>query len=164
MITQDRLKEALRYDHETGLFTWRVTQAGRKIGSIAGTKDNHGYTLIQIDKVRYAAHRLVWLYLFGKWPDSEIDHINHNKMDNRIVNLRPVTKAENRKNMPLQKNNKSGIAGVHFDVNRKKWMTYIKVKGQRKALGRFEDFFDAICTRKTAEAKYGFHENHGCAK
>jgi len=162
VITQDQLKKALIYDPEIGVFTWRKRHAGRAAGVIAGTPDSRGYTLIQIYRGRYAAHRLVWLYVHGEWPEHEIDHINHDKADNRIANLRPVTKAENRKNMPLQRNNVSGIAGVHFDKGRNKWMTYIKISGKRKHLGRFDDFFDAVCVRKAAEVEYKFHENHGC--
>ena len=90
-----RLQEILDYDQETGIFTWKINQCGaRKKGQIAGTKNKNGYIVIRHKKLYYA-HRLAWLYVHGIFPDSVIDHINRNKSDNRINNLRSVSHADN---------------------------------------------------------------------
>ncbi len=90
-----------------------------------------------------------------------IDHINHNRSDNSIKNLRSVTHEENLKNMPKKKNNKSGITGVCFEKETGKWRSHITHKGKSIKLGRFENKKDAEMVRLKAELEYGFHENHG---
>ena len=104
LITQAELKDVLAYCPETGVLT-------RYNSKHAGTKDKDGYIIVSIDSVRYKAHRLIWFYMTGKWPDT-IDHINRVKDDNRWANLRNVSHQENHKNRPIQANNKSGVAGV----------------------------------------------------
>ena len=93
-------------------------------------------------------------------PVSEVDHINHNGLDNRWVNLRQVTRQENCKNTSLYKRNKSGVSGVAWNKRDKKWMAEIGQRPRRK-LGRFIDKFEAICARKSAENKLNYHPNHG---
>jgi hypothetical protein len=98
-ITQEKLKEILDYNPDTGIFTWKVSKAKRiKVGSVAGCKNNLGYILIRIDGKIYLAHRLAWLYTHGDFPLNCIDHINQIKDDNRICNLRDVTVSENMQN------------------------------------------------------------------
>jgi hypothetical protein len=98
-ITQEKLKEILDYNPDTGIFTWKVSKAKRiKVGSVAGCKNNLGYILIRIDGKIYLAHRLAWLYTNGDFPLNCIDHINQIKDDNRICNLRDVTVSENMQN------------------------------------------------------------------
>lgn len=161
MITQSRLKELFHYDLETGLFTRLVTIAhNAKAGDIAGTVDSGGYIQIMVDGKRYQAHRLMWLWVTGEWPD-EVDHINHVKDDNRWINLREVSRVENCRNQSLPKNNTSGICGVYWYKASKKWMAYIRVSGKLIGLGLFENMLDAIEARKIAENKYKYHENHG---
>lgn len=95
------LKTILRYDPETGQFTWLINSTRMKRGSVAGTTSTRGYVAIKIDGQLYKAHRLAWYFSTEVWPDSalEIDHINENKGDNRIINLRLVTRSENQKNI-----------------------------------------------------------------
>jgi len=162
MITQTRLKELLDYNPDTGVFTWKVRRSNIAAGTVIFSRHSHGYFQVGVDKKRYLAHRLAWLYVYGEMPEHEIDHINHDPADNRIKNLRCVTHAENLKNASLQKNNLSGINGVHYDKSRSKWMAHIQVQKKFKNLGRFDSFEDAVFARKTAEIRYGFHENHGC--
>ena len=161
MTTQSELKEALNYNPETGVFTWIISRGnGVKSGDVAGYIMLNGYASIRIGKISYLSHRLAFLYVYGRWP-KEIDHINHDKSDNRWVNLREVSKQENQRNRSMNKNNTSGVAGVGWDKKNNRWEAQIKAKGKSIKLGRFIDKFEAICARKSANNKYGFHENHG---
>lgn len=162
MITQEKLKDVLDYNEETGDFTWKIRIAGVvEIGDVAGCKVAHGYIKIIINKEQYYAHRLAWLYVHGVWPENQIDHINHDRSDNRLENLRCVTRQGNNRNTKLYKNNKSGVTGVARARNFNRWIAKIKVSGKEIVVGSFKDKFEAICARKSAEVKYGFHENHG---
>ena len=99
MITQTRLKELLNYDPISGIFTWKTSRGGRKPGSIAGTKCIHkGYITIQIDGTLYRAHRLAFLYMIGRLPEDQVDHIDRCKDNNAWSNLRECTQAENQLN------------------------------------------------------------------
>lgn len=115
-LTTERLRELLRYDPETGIFTWKAhTGQGvhTKSGDIAGHLHSRKYIHIQVGNVIYKAHRLAWLYVTGTWPVENIDHINGNRSDNRIDNLREATDAENIQNQRHATiKNASGIMGV----------------------------------------------------
>lgn len=161
MITQSELKELLNYNPETGAFTWAVSRQRIKKGRVAGSYDRYGYRRIRLNGMDYGAHRLVWLYVYGEWPKDEVDHINHVRDDNALLNLRAVTHEENQKNKSIFSRNKSGITGVRWCKTYKKWTAGIRVNKNQKGLGYFNDKFEAICARKSAENKYGFHENHG---
>ena len=145
------LKERFNYCEVSGNIT------SIKNGEIANAKHSKGYLCVG----KYLAHRVAWFLYYGCEPIGQIDHINQNKTDNRIVNLRCVSNRENHRNMPIQKNNKSGLMGVHFSRLKSKWVSYIKVDGKRIHIGSFSGFFDACCARKSAESKLGFHLNHG---
>jgi len=165
VITQERLKEQLTYNPETGLFTWNVTtQCGMKVvkGTIAGSfnTDNTGYTRISIDCKSYQAHRLACFYMTGKWP-IQTDHNDHIRSNNRWNNLRFSTHQENARNTKLREDNTSGIVGVCHTASKKKFRSFITNDKKQVHLGIFSDFFDACCARKSAEYKYGYHENHG---
>lgn len=164
MITQKRLKDVLEYDADTGVFTWRFGRPKAKAGSIAGGKNWKGYWLICVDGKRYRAHRLAWLYVYGLMPKHQIDHINHDKFDNRIENLREVTNAENHKNVKLASNNKSGYSGVSFCKLKQKWTARIKDGAVYRNLGYFVDKMDAVSARDAAKIKLGYHPNHGLPK
>lgn len=159
ILTQKELKALLHYNPSTGVFT-RIKRTSNKInvGDIAGYKNDNGYVLIGLKGIARRAHRLAWLYMTGSWPKYEIDHINHIRSDNRFINLREVTHQENAKNTPLRKDNISGVTGVYWV--RDKWMARINIKPKYISLGCFADKFEAICARKSAEIKYGFHPNH----
>lgn len=103
-ITQERLREVLSYDAATGDFAWLDTRhSAVKIGQVAGRINSEGYRKIKIDGQMYSAHRLAWFYQFGEFPSKQIDHINQNKSDNRICNLRLATNAQNQMNTPNRK-------------------------------------------------------------
>ena len=162
MITQTKLKEILHYNPETGVFTWLIRPANRvKIGDIAGYKDNLGYIVIAALGQQYKAHRLAWLYMAGEWPKHQIDHISHIRHDNKWLNLRDATPSENQRNTTKRKDNTSGCAGVHWNKEREKWQSQIAVNGKTTYLGIFKDKFEAICCRKSASNKCGYHSNHG---
>src|ERR1700719_1662744 len=107
-IDDDRLRELLSYDPETGVFRWLVRKRQNvKAGDVAGSFDGCGYCKISIDRRAYKAHRLAWLYMTGEWPPAEIDHINMNRADNRFANLRLATRHQNMANQRLYANNKA---------------------------------------------------------
>ena len=155
MITVERLREALRYDPETGLFFWRVRTSRRvNMGKPAGNTDAHGYRRIQIDGRRYKAHRLAWLHVYGDWPSKHIDHINCDKADNRLINLREATPSENQYNRGKQSSNTSGHKGVHWNASARKWQAQIKIGRKNKHLGYFDCKTAAHAVYCDAAAKY----------
>lgn len=114
-ITPKRAREVLSYDQDTGIFRWKKTLNNRgPAGALAGYV-SCGYLSIRIDTVSYRAHRLAWLIVYGRWPDGEIDHINQIKLDNRLSNLRDCSSGINKRNKPVQSNNKLGLKGVSRD-------------------------------------------------
>ena len=135
MLTQARLKSALDYDPETGVFRWLVATGGRVIGQAAGSRHCKGYLRIRVDGEQYLAHRLAWLYVTGEWPDRALDHINGDKMDNRIANLRLASASENNMNVSARRSNKTGLKGV-FPVG-KRYMAQIRANGKVHYIGRF---------------------------
>ena len=153
-ITQKRLKSLLTYNPDTGEFRWRVRRGGPAVpGSIAGSHNSEGYVHIQIDRVKHGAHRLAWLYVHGEQP-VEIDHINRVKDDNRIVNLRSVTHAQNSQNQSRPKNNTSGHIGVDFHTRSNRWRARIKIDGKLRDIGYFQNKEDAAFARQRAEAQH----------
>jgi len=164
-MNAQEIRELLNYNPDTGILTMRIRTSRRvKIGDIAGTIKPGGYIDIKIKGRLYKAHRLAWLHAYGSWPKGDIDHINHDGGDNRIINLRDVTCLENMRNQSIYRNNKSGIHGVDWENPCKKWRARITAGRKEIYLGQHIDFFEACCARKSAENKYGFHKNHGAAK
>lgn len=113
-LTQADLKHRLSYDPCTGIFIWINPPAIRseKKGLVAGFVGKCGYVKIKINGALHSAHRLAWLYMMGKWPPEDVDHINLNKSDNRWENLRAATPTQNRQNRGIPKRNKTGFLGV----------------------------------------------------
>ena len=154
MITQEKLKENFVYDSESGIFS-RKDNGKECLGL-----NIRGYVEFKCYGVNRLAHRLAWLYVCGEWP-KQIDHINGNRKDNRIVNLRNVGYRENTKNQRMAINNKSGVVGVYWSADRNKWRAVITADKKVYNLGCFEDLEVAKECRKFAEKMCGFHENHG---
>jgi hypothetical protein len=153
MLTQARLKELLLFDDAAGRFVWRLSGRKHIAGEYAGCIKPHGYEMIGIDYARYYSHRLVWLYHHGEWPRSQIDHINGNRSDNRIINLREASHTENQRNRGRQKNNHSGTNGVHWASREQRWIAKIKVHQKTRQIGAFLEKNEAIAARKAAETK-----------
>lgn len=136
-ITYERLRELLDYSSETGLFTWKVDRRRARAGAVAGRRHPNGYTYITVDYQHYRAHRLAWLWVFGVWPNGDIDHINRERSDNRISNLRSVTKSENQQNRSINSNNKSGFMGVSWHGKSLRWQAHIRTNGKSRNLGTY---------------------------
>lgn len=115
MLTQQRLRELLHYDPNTGIFTWRVARGNIKSGATAGSAAyGHGYRVIKLDGRAYLAHRLAWLYVHGAFPVAEVDHINGVVSDNRVSNLRPAELKQNRRNRRAKRGTRTGLKGVTY--------------------------------------------------
>lgn len=166
------IRNRIAYNPETGEAIWKELNRnqgltrGEKVfntrfaGKAAATCINSwGYRSTAIQGIHYLLHVLIWAIHHGEWPDGEIDHINGDKMDNRISNLRVVDGVTNRRNMPMQKNNTSGVVGVVRKGN--KWEARIGNGSGRTYLGVFSCIGEAIRVRKEAEVKLGYSENHG---
>lgn len=162
VITQESLGSVLDYNSGTGVFTWKISPSNNvKIGDVAGSMDKRGYIRISINKKGYLAHRLAWLYVYGKFPNGDLDHKNQIASDNSILNLREASSEDNSKNLPKYSNNKSGTSGVYLDKRRGTWYSQIQYEGTSIYLGGFKDKRLAIEARKYAEIKYGYSSNHG---
>lgn len=164
------IRECLEYNPATGDLTWkdRPSLSNRvKPGAIAGCIDRQkGYRKVSVLGSKFWAHRLAWAlhydidpFTYGK--NRQIDHINGDKQDNRIENLRIVTNLENQRNTTLPSNSTSGHIGVQWNKAQGKWLARIKVNGKVKHLGSFDDIDKAVSARKAAEKRFGFHSNHG---
>lgn len=168
MLTQDKLKEFIHYNPETGEFSWIGAHISRrkknKTGSICVSKSGNQYLKIWIFGKHLAAHRLAFLYMTGTLPKDNVDHINGNGLDNRWCNLRDVSYSDNSRNAKRFITNTSGHTGVYWEISAKKWRARIYLDGKLKDLGCFEHIENAVLARKNANLMYGYHENHGTVR
>lgn len=175
------LRKLLRYEPATGKLFWlertadmfpegnRLSPAGRArqwnarhAGKPAnGVARPDGYLRNSVGGVVIYAHWAVWCWHYGEWPSDQIDHINGDRSDNRIENLRVVTRSGNLKNAKMPSTNTSGVVGVYFMRECGKWRARLTSQGKKIHLGVFENFADACRARQAANARYGFHGNHG---
>lgn len=143
------LKHILSYDPEKGVFYWLQPRPRIKVGVIAGSlKKKTGYVSIEIDGKEYAAHRLAWFYITGKWPENQIDHKNRIRNDNSFSNLREATNGQNRAN--TQSSSKHGLKGVSLKkwLKDKPWEARITFEKKVISLGCFatkEEAHEAYC-------------------
>ena len=153
--TQQDVQAVLHYNPETGVFTNRIDRNPRAPkGSVAGYINTIGYTIIQIGGRKLHAHRLAWLYMTGKWPAREIDHINRVRSDNRFANLRQATSTQNKHNTTDRVTNTSGHRGVTWHKHRQKWQAQISVAGVHRYLGLFDTVEEAVRAREAAVALF----------
>jgi hypothetical protein len=151
MLTHKRLLELLEYDSNTGIFRWKFSRKKCKAGSIAGSFYT-GAWYIKIDKKSYRASRLAWYYVYGIWPEKEVDHINRDTKNNRIQNLRLATRKQNQQNRGKQKNNKAGFKGVFLNKQKNKFTAFV----EKKYLGLYNTAEEASAAyEKAAEEAYG---------
>ena len=159
-LTQEYLKSLLSYDPETGDFTRLVSSGKVKVGDIAGGFDTYGYRQISINNKKYKAHRLAFLWMEGSFPDDMVDHINHKPSDNRWINLRPATRAENQHNRQTNSKNTSGYKGIYFHKATGKYVAQVTVDRKTKYLGCFTDPEEAH--KAYCQAANKFHGEFAC--
>ena len=136
ILTIDRVNTLFEYDN--GRLRRKITKTWNSpAGSYAGSVNKRGHVNVQVDGVMWAAHQIIFLMFHGYIP-KEIDHVNRDKTDNRIENLRKCSSTENKGNIGLLSNNRSGYRGVSFNTHRKKWRAQIKIKGRQTYLGSFD--------------------------
>ena len=159
MLTQKELKKSLHYNPDTGIFI-RILRYAHcvKTGIVAGGLHN-GYVSIFVLGASYKAHRLAWLYVYGYMPENDMDHINKIKTDNRIENLREVSRQCNVRNTGNRSTNTSGVKGVCWCKTYRKWLAKITINRKTIYLCRHEDFTEAVCHRLASEQCVGWE---GC--
>ncbi len=155
MIDQQTVKNLFYYDAESGRLLWRKGN-GRNVKpwQEAKSPNGHGYYTAKIKGKSYLAHRLAWLYVHGSLPNGDLDHKNRIRNDNRLCNLRQVSRTDNCQNISVPSHNKSGHIGVSWIKSHQAWTVYIKVDKKNKWLGYFKDLDEAVAARKAGEAKY----------
>lgn len=160
-LCQQKLKEVLSYNPDTGIFLWLIDRPRASAGAEAGYITGNGYMRVQIARKSYALHRLVFLYTYGAMPSDEVDHINRNRQDNRLVNLRLVTKRQNLRNKSAYRNSALGLVGVCQRGSR--FRAYINREGKRVNLGTFDTSEQA--SQAYFDAKRLLHpEYHECPR
>lgn len=154
-ISQKELKEFLRYDPDTGVFTWIKTRSNRwKPGRQAGCIDGNGYWQIRISGILLLAHRAAFIYMTGDCP-KYVDHIDGNKINNKWENLRPCTKSENAFNKPNRIKSYSGIKNVSFDPRINRWYVRLKTNGRIRSFGGYGSL--ELAELVAFEAREKFH-------
>ena len=157
-LTAEWLRELLSYSPDTGEFRWRVSLGTARAGSVAGTRQNKGYWCIKISGRAYLAHRLVWLYVHGKWPDEQIDHRNGVRDDNRIANLREATDSQNKQNRHQARvGTKTGLLGTSWCERDKRFVATIWVGGKNTRIGGYHTAEEAHAAYLEAKRKFHSH-------
>jgi hypothetical protein len=157
-LTPDYLNSILRYEASTGHLYWRerVDVPGfwnaRYAGKRAGGVNGDGYVVVRIHNINYQTHRIIWAMENNGDAPEFLDHINGHRADNRIVNLRPATKAENSRNAKIRSDNSTGKKGVSWSVKDKKWKARIRINGKQKTLGYFSSLEEASAEYQRAAA------------
>lgn len=156
MLTAPRLRSLVSYDPEAGIFTRLINTKNARAGTKThGSVRPDGYLALSVDGRQYLCHRLAWLYVYGDWPAAHTDHIDGDRANNRIVNLRAASAAENGRNRTRkQKRNSSGIRGVYWFASRNKWVAQIGVDRKVFNLGYFATKEAAAAARRDAETRY----------
>jgi hypothetical protein len=153
-LTASYVRSILDYNPETGELRWVRNWSPRALKDMeAGAKDRKGYIRIMLHKKSYAAHRLAWLLMTGEWPETQIDHIDMDKSNNRYSNLRVASHSQNMFNRSAQKNNKLGVKGVSWALKSKKFHAQIKIDGKQINLGYFDSLAEAESAYAVASKK-----------
>lgn len=154
-LTQTEIKELYLYNPETGSIKRR---SDRVLGMEVA---RNGYLRLRYRGRSCSAQKVIWKYMTGAWPNGDIDHIDHDRLNNKWSNLRLVSRQENMRNASRSKANTSGYTGVTWCKQQLQWQAQITVDGKSKKLGRFDSIQDAVEARKKANKRYNFHSNHG---
>jgi len=149
------------FDYQDGFLVWKKSFGTIKSGAQVKSVSNRGYVVVQVAKKRYLAHRIIWLLMYKQMP-TMIDHIDGNKTNNKIENLREVDNTLNHWNEKKRSTNKSGHKGVWWHKQSERWEAACRVSGKQKTIGRFIRIQDAIKAVKTfREKEHGQYANHG---
>lgn len=177
--TQKEIKQVLDYDKETGIFTWKKRSIDdfrkakyqkrcldmwnlRHAGAQAGKDNGTGYLVFKLFGKTVLASRIAYIYVYGENIDGyEIDHINRNKQDNRISNIRKCNRKVNVRNSGKRKTNTSGVVGVYYNNHKCKWVATIFINLKKKELCSSHDFNRVVLARYNAELKYGYIKDSG---
>jgi len=160
MLTQERVRELFDYNPDTGDLIRRITTASRAIaGDKVGNKHPTGYLLTGIDGNLYPNHRIIWLWYYGYMPENDIDHKDRIKSNNRLCNLREVSKVCNSRNTGNRVNTKSGVKGVCWYKRDNKWRVQGCINGKTHTIGYHTNFDEAVCHRLAFEQCVGWE---GC--
>jgi|SRR5450631_139685 len=170
MLTQEYLKECVDYNRDTGIFIWlhrpechfknkrsfKQRNAART-GKQTGSFDGKGYYTISIDNKSYLSHRLAWLYEYGKFPENDIDHVDGNRLNNRISNLREATRLQNMQNQraPRGNNKTTNLLGVSLIPSSGKFRARVTVAGKTLFSGCYKTKEEAAIAY--TDAKRRFH-------
>lgn len=156
-LTHELVKEYFHYDEHTGVLTWKKCHFPKFVDKEASFKRKDGYLHVHFKSSHHLTHRLIWLWAHGEHASTFIDHINHNRADNRIANLRLVSRKQNNENRSKSKNKSSKFKGVTFRKDQQKWTAQICSNYKQKHLGYFE-------TEELAHAAYlkAAEELHTC--
>lgn len=160
-VSVAELREHFSYDEHTGIIRSKTNRRNVHAGEIVGTPDRQGYIVTTLFKRPLKQHRMAWAMTHGAWPAGMIDHINGDKQDNRIENLRVVSNAQNKQNVSKPANNTSGFMGVSFHKPSGKWVANIKVDGKAHYLGLHEAPSDAHAAYLSAKATLHPYSNAG---
>lgn len=158
MTDLDKLKAKYTYNPITGLFTRNTAWGRQQIGDLAGSLSPQGYRYLAFDGRATPAHRLAWLWVYNEWPSGDIDHINRDRLDNRIDNLRVVTRSVNAHNSAGR--SASGEKGVTASSSGKTWEARIMVAKKPIYLGTYASLEEAAAARKGAEFALGLRSQH----
>jgi hypothetical protein len=154
-LTAERLRALFHYNSENGHFTRRQRTATRtKLNERAGSTTPRGYRMLKIDRRSYQEHRLAWLYVYGQWPQGELDHADNDRSNNAIANIRPASRKENCFNQGKRQHNTSGYKGVSWHAGIRKWRARIAVESGRRHLGFFASVEDAARAYELAALKF----------
>ena len=153
--------DTIAYDPQSGLFTWAVARRGVVVGGIAGSFTGEGYWQVKLGRKVYRGHRLAWFLTHGDWPDGEIDHINGDRSDNRMANLRVVDRAGNSQNRRrAMSNNSHGFLGAAWNKQHKRWQAKLMANKVIHHLGYFDSAAAAHAAYMAAKAR--LHIGGGC--
>lgn len=155
------LRQKFDYNEETGHLIWRARDRNLTGKQAGGVDPGHGYRRVRINKRFFLVHRVIMAMHLGRWPEHEVDHINGNRDDNRLLNLRCVPRSINLKNKAQYRSNRSGVTGVHWHAQHRKWAATISENGCNRTLGVFHRKSQAIAARRQAERDADYHPNHG---
>lgn len=156
-LTQALVRDLFDYDPETGSLTWRNVRSKRvNIGDNAGTINDQGYRTVSVNHASCRVSRIIWLFVYGYLPENVIDHINRDRLDNRISNLREASRICNSRNSGNRKNNTSGVKGVHWYKRCGTWHAQIMINRKSHSLGQYKDFDEAVCARLAGEQCIGW--------